>query len=85
MSSTEAGYGLFLAVGAIGDVLGGLFAHRAHRRFGPGRPIVLAGLTAAAGYMILAANSSPAIAVSAYALEAIAVELGNIATISLRH
>jgi MFS family permease len=82
---TKAGYGLFLAVGAIGDVVGSLLAHRAHARLGPGRAISLAGMAAAAGYLILAATSNSGIALTGYALEAVAVAVGNVATLSLRH
>jgi predicted MFS family arabinose efflux permease len=82
---SNAAYGVFLAVGAIGDVGGSLLAHRAHAHLGAARAIGLAGIAAAAGYLILAATSNAAIAVTGYALEAAAVALGNVATMSLRH
>lgn len=82
---TKADYGLFLAVGAVGDVAGSLVAHRAHARLGPARAISFAGVAAAAGYLILAATSSAGTALIGYALEAVAVAVGNVATMSLRH
>jgi MFS family permease len=82
---TKAGYGLFLAVGAVGDVVGSLVAHRAHARLGPARAISFAGVAAAAGYLILAATSGTGPAIIGYALEAVAVAVGNVATMSLRH
>jgi MFS family permease len=82
---TKAGYGLFLAVGGTGDVAGSLVAHRISGRIGPVRAIVLAGVAAAAGYVLLAGTSSIAVAFVAYSLEAVAVALGNVATLSLRH
>jgi MFS family permease len=82
---TKASYGLFLAVGAIGDVGGSLLAHRAHAHFGAARAICLAGMAAAAGYLILGATSNTGVAATGYAFEAVAVALGNVATMSLRH
>jgi predicted MFS family arabinose efflux permease len=82
---SKPGYGLFLALGAIGDVGGSLLAHRAHAHLGASRAICLAGVAAAAGYLILAFTSNIAVAAGGYALEAAAVALGNVATMSLRH
>ena len=82
---SSAGYGLFLAVGAAGDVLGSLTAHRVYHRLGAGRAVMAAGLAAAAGYVILAATSQVTVAVAGYALEALGVALGNVATMSLRY
>jgi MFS family permease len=82
---TKAGYGLFLAVGGTGDVAGSLIAHRITGWVGPVRAIILAGVVAAAGYLLLAGTSNIAVAVVAYSLEAVAVALGNVTTLSLRH
>jgi MFS family permease len=81
---TTTGYGIFLALGATGDVAGSLLAQRAHRHLGPARAIVAAGTAAAAGYLILAATTNAAVALTGYTLEAVAVALGNVATVSLR-
>jgi predicted MFS family arabinose efflux permease len=77
-------YGVFLAFGAIGDVVGSFIAQRTHDRLGPPRAIACAAIAAAAGYLVLAATATPAVAVCGYALEAVAVALGNVTTVSLR-
>jgi MFS family permease len=82
---SKAGYGLFLAIGGAGDVGGSLVAHRVTGRIGPARAIFVAGVTAAAGYLLLAATSNTAVAFVAYSLEAVAVALGNVTTLSIRH
>ena len=76
---------MFLAIGAAGDVVGSLTAHRVYGRLGPAPAIVAAGVAAAAGYVILAATSRAPVAISGYALEAVGVALGNVATMSLRY
>jgi predicted MFS family arabinose efflux permease len=78
-------YGLFLAVGAVGDVGGSLLAHRIHAHLGATKAIFLAGVAAAAGYLLLASTTNVGAAVTGYALEAAAVALGNVTTMSLRH
>jgi MFS family permease len=82
---TKADYGLFLAIGGIGDVVGSLLAHRANARFGPARSLFIAGVAAAVGYLVLAVTANTAMAFAAYSLEAVAVALGNVTTLSLRH
>jgi MFS family permease len=81
---TTARYGFFLALGAVGDVTGSLLAQRAYTRLGPALAVVAAGAVAAAGYLTLAATSDTVVALCGYALEAIAVALGNVATLSIR-
>ena len=76
---------MFLAVGAVGDVAGSLFAHRVDRRLGAALTIAGAGVLAAIGYLILASTSSIGIAVVGITVEAFAVASGNVATLSLRH
>ena len=82
---TKSQYGLFLAVGAIGDVVGSILAHRVHARLGAAWTIGAAGIAAAAGYVVLASTSTIGVAVAGCTLEAFAVALGNVATLSLRH
>ncbi len=82
---TRTEYGLFLSVAAVGDVLGSILAHRVHARIGASLTIVAAGATAACGYLILASTSTIAIGTLGCTLEAFAVALGNVATLSLRH
>ena len=81
---TQSRYGFFLAFGAIGDVAGSLLAQRAHDRLGAGRTIVAAGVIAASGYVVLGLTSSKGVALAGYILEAVAVAVGNVATIAWR-
>lgn len=82
---TKTEYGLFLSVAAVGDVLGSILAHRVHARIGAARTIAAAGVAAACGYLILASTSTIAIGTLGCTIEAFAVALGNVATLSLRH
>jgi MFS family permease len=77
-------YGVFLAVGALGNVAGGLLAGRIHARLGARWSIVGAGLLAAAGYVALGKTSMVAVAAAGIAIQAVAVSVGNVATLSLR-
>lgn len=79
------GYGLFLSVAAIGDVLASLLAQRVHARLGPFVTVLGAGALAGCAYVLLGSTSEVLLAVSALALEAAASSLGNVATLSQRH
>ena len=80
----KSGYGLFLAAGAAGNVIGGLVAGRVQARLGPARVVIGAGLGAAAGYLLLGSAPKLWVAILALAVEALAVAIGNVATLSLR-
>jgi MFS family permease len=80
----RAGYGLFLAGAAVGNVMGGLLAGRVHALLGPSRAILAAGAVASCGYLMLSRTSTVSVAVAGLAIEALAVALGNVATLSLR-
>ncbi|MDQ6696675.1 MAG: MFS transporter [Actinomycetota bacterium] len=82
---SKTGYGLFLSVAAIGDVLGSILAHRIHASIGAARTVAAAGIAAACGYLMLASTTTIAIGALGCTLEAFAVALGNVATLSLRH
>ncbi len=79
-----SGYGLFLAAGALGNVGGGLVASRVYARFGPAMAVLGAGLVAAGAYVVLSRTSLVAVAVVGLAMQAIAVAVGNVSTMSLR-
>lgn len=85
---SAAAYGLFLAFGAIGNVLGGLVAGHAVRALGTSTVVTLAGLSAGLSYVVIssAALGSGLVALAAVALllEAVAVGVANVATLSLR-
>lgn len=78
------GYGILLAVAGIGDVIASLCARRIFRRLGSYLTIVLAGISAAGGYLLLSSTSDTIIAGLALVLEAAATSLGNVATLSAR-
>jgi predicted MFS family arabinose efflux permease len=80
----KAHYGLFLALGAVGNVAGGILAGRVHARIGARGAIIGAGLVAAGGYVLLSRTSMVAGAVAAVGVQALAVSIGNVATLSLR-
>jgi MFS family permease len=82
---SRAGYGLLLAVAAIGNAIGALSASQLHARLGSGPCIVIAGLVAAIAYPVLAFTSSAVVAAAALALESSGVVLGTVASRSLRH
>ena len=48
-------YGLFLAVGAVGGLLGSLAANRLVRRFKSAQTLIAAGVVSGAGYLVMAA------------------------------
>ncbi|MCU1494314.1 MAG: Major facilitator superfamily Permease [Acidimicrobiaceae bacterium] len=81
----EVGYGIFLAVAAVGDVLASLLAGRVHDRLGPYVTVLAAGAIAGASYVALGSTTDLYLAVAALALEAAASSLGNVATLSIRH
>ncbi len=80
----RAGYGFFLAAGAVGNVIGGVVVGRVHARLGTARSVILGGFGAAAGYLLLGWAPELWVGVVALAVEAFAVAIGNVATLSLR-
>jgi predicted MFS family arabinose efflux permease len=81
---SDAGYGLLLAATAVGNVAGGVWAGRLDRRFGPQILLPAAGLVAAAGYAVCGRAESWLVAALALAVEAVAVAVGNVASLALR-
>ncbi len=78
------GYGLLLAVAAVGDLGASLLAQAAHGRLGPYWTLVVAGLGAGAGYLLLGSTGALVVAGAALVLEAAATSLGQVASLSLR-
>jgi MFS family permease len=81
---TRAGYGLFLAAAAVGNIAGGIVAQRVRRRYGTARILTVGALAAAAAYLGIGLTSSPFVAAGLFIIEAIAVACGSVASISLR-
>jgi len=79
-----AGYGFFVAASALGNLLGAAVARRALARRGTAAVLVAAGILAAAGFAVVGLTSDVVVAAAALAAEAVAVGIGNVATLSLR-
>lgn len=81
---SKTGYGLFLAVTALGNVAGGLIAPRLRRRYSTATILTAGGFLAGVAYLAVAASSSVVAAQVAFVIEAAAVATGTVASISLR-
>ena len=80
----EGAYGLFLAAGAAGSLVGSLGANRLVRRFGSAPTLVGAAIASGAGYLIMAAAQGWELAGPAFALVGFAIGAGSVVAISLR-
>ena len=81
----SAAYGLILAVAAIGNVVASMTAGTVHRFLGPFWTVAIAGLCAGGAYLAIGSTRSSVLTTLALMLEAAAVTLGNVATLSARH
>ena len=81
---SAAGYGILLAVAAIGNVAGGMVAGRLDHRFGARILLPASGVVAAAAYAVCGVATGPALAAAALGTEAVAVAVGNVANLTLR-
>jgi MFS family permease len=79
-----AAYGLFLAAGAVGNLVGSVVAARLVARFGSGATLVVAAVCSGIGYLVMAAASSWALAGPAFVLVGVAVGTGSVVAVSLR-
>jgi MFS family permease len=80
----QIGYGLFFAGAAAGNVVGSLGAGRIYARWGPARCMVGAAVLAGVAYLVLSETAAVATAIVVLFLEAVAVGVGNVTTLSLR-
>jgi MFS family permease len=80
----EGAYGLFLAAGAAGTLVGSLGANRMVRRFGNGRTLIGAALVSGVGYLIMAVAHGWQLAGPAFAVVGLAIGAGSVVAISLR-
>lgn len=76
----RSGYGLLLAVGALGAAVSGSAAKTVLGRLGTSRTILTAGLVAGGAYVALWATSSAEVAGAALFVEGAAVMAGNVAS-----
>ncbi len=78
------GYGLLLAVTAVGSVAGGLVSPAVTRRLGLLPSLIIAGAVDAAVFVGLGLAPDPAVAALMLAGEGFAVTMWNVVTVSLR-
>lgn len=81
---SQAGYGYFMGIAAIGNVAGSLVASRLRRRMSTATILTSAGLLAALAYLTMGATSSWPVSQAAFTVEALAVASGTVASVSLR-
>ncbi|HTU36942.1 MAG TPA: MFS transporter [Acidimicrobiales bacterium] len=89
LATTEWGvrtgaYGVFLAAGAAGGLVGSVVADRLVKRFGNAQTLIGAGIVSGLGYLVMAAAKSWMLAGPAYVLVGVAVGAGSVVAISLR-
>jgi MFS family permease len=80
----EATYGIFLAAGAVGSLLGSILADSLVRRLGSAPTLLGAAIVSGLGYLIMASAQSWHLAGPAFALVGFAVGTGSVVAISLR-
>ncbi|PJJ73590.1 putative MFS family arabinose efflux permease [Diaminobutyricimonas aerilata] len=79
-----AGFGVLIAAGSVGGVLGGLCGPWFVRRIGEGPTIFIANLTPAIGFAAFVVTDSPVIAGAALALWSFAAMTGNVVVMTFR-
>jgi MFS family permease len=79
-----AGYGVFIALGSVGDIVGGLLGGRVSDRCSTSTIIVGAGTAAAVGYLVVGLAPNLAVGAAGMALEAAAVGVFSVASITAR-
>ncbi len=79
-----AAYGVFLAVGAAGNLLGSVVAARLVARFGSAQTLIAAAAISGIGYLLMAPANGWVLAGAAFVIIGIAVGAGSVIAISLR-
>jgi MFS family permease len=79
-----SGYGLVLASGAIGGLLGSLVAPRLSGRLGTRSCLASSVLISGLAYLALSATSSPVLAAAMLAVNGLGVSLWDVVTLALR-
>jgi MFS family permease len=77
-------YGLFLAVGAVGGLLGSLAANRLVRRFKSANTLITAGIVSGASYLVMAVADRWQLAAPAFAVVGFAASTGAVVSVALR-
>jgi MFS family permease len=81
---SKTGYGVFVAIIAVGDVVGRFSGGTIYNRFGPARCLVGAGAAAASAYLIVAGVHSVVAAAGAFCLASFAIGVGDTAMTAVR-
>jgi MFS family permease len=81
---SQTAYGLAFAAFSSGNILGSLAASRVRARLGDFGAIVAASICAGVPYLALALTNTVALAVVVMFIEAVAVAVGNVTTLTLR-
>jgi MFS family permease len=89
LATTEWGirpalYGVFLAAGAVGNLLGSVTAARLVKRFGSAPTLIGTAVISGVGYLLMAAAHTWLTAGPAFILMGVAVAAGSVVAISLR-
>lgn len=76
-------FGLFMAGGSVGNLVGALLAAHIARAVGTGRVLVAAGIAAGVAFLAIGSTSALPVTLAALILEALAVGVGNVAFATL--
>jgi MFS family permease len=77
-------YGVFLATGAVGNLLGSVVTDRVVRRFGSAPTLIAAAVVSGLAYLVMAFANAWQLAAPAYFVLGTAVGIGSVVAISLR-
>ncbi len=80
----EGAYGLFLAAGAAGGLIGSILADGRVKRFGSARTLIGAAIVSGFGYLCMSAAQSWTLAAPAFTVVGIAVGTGAVVANSMR-
>ncbi len=80
----QGAYGLFLATGALGAIVGSFVAANIVRRLGGAPTLIAAAVISGVAYLIMAWAHTWVLAAPAFALVCFAIDVGSVAAISLR-
>ena len=81
---SQGAYGVFLATGAAGALLGSVLADGIQRHFGGACALIVAAGASGVGYLVMATATSWVLAAPAFALVGLAVGCGSVVAMSLR-
>ncbi len=77
-------YGVFLATGAVGNLLGSVVTDRLVKRFGSAATLIASAVVSGLAYLLMASANGWQLAAPAYFLLGTAVGIGSVVAISLR-